>query len=150
MTTKSTGIIPSAAFHCAVILIATFMPWVRIRGIESDGFESRVTLANIVLPNWLPFALSLVVLADVVARKRGIELMSDRMPIVLALCGFLQVVALLIVTAVKGVSDVGIGALLAGILSLTLAMRVARHRAELRRAEARDGSVPALLPQVER
>lgn len=150
MTTKSAGITLSAAFHCVVILIATLMPWVRILGTENDGFESRITLANIVIPNWLPFALSFVVLVDVVARKRGIELMADRVPIGLALCAFLQVVALLVVSAVKRGSDVGIGALIAGILSLTLAMRLARHRAELRRAEARDHALLTPLPEVER
>lgn len=153
MTTKSAGIILSTAFHSGVLLIATFMPWVRVLGNESDGFASRMTLWNIVIPNWLPFALSLVVLADGLARRRGFELMADRVPMVLALCGFLHVVALFVVTATNGRADVGIGALVAGILSLTLAMRLARDRAERRRFAAQragEGAVAALSPESPR
>lgn len=150
MTTKSAGITQSAAFHGAVILIATFMPWLRVHGNQNDGFNSRMTLLNVVIPNWVPLALSLVVLADRIARARGVELMADRVPIVLSLCGVLHVVMLLIITAESDAAATGIGALVTGILSMSLAIRLARHRAEGRRAEARDGSAFAGFPDVQR
>ena len=161
----STAWLLKSLFACLAMLIAVFMPWARYENVPlvgsatQSGFETALRFYGFTLPNWLPFALSVVLLIHAVLLWLDVRALRSVMVLgLLTLCS-LQAALYVIrpiwpqsetadVATLLAAPEAGLGAYVAMVVSFYLLASLLATLAGSRKAGSVIEEAMKPLPQV--
>jgi hypothetical protein len=79
---------------CTFALMASFMSWVEINGIEGNAWKSTLKMIGLDFPNWLPAMAAVTIAILETARRRGVQVPGTIVP-GLAVYGLLHTAAVM-------------------------------------------------------
>lgn len=161
----STAWLLKSLFACLAMLIAAFMPWARYENVPivgsatQSGFETALRFYGFNMPNWLPFALSVVLLIHAVLLWLDVKALRSAMVLALLIVCSLHTAFYVIrpiwpqsdaadVSALLAAPVAGSGAYVALLVSFYLLASLLAILAGSRKTTARIAEAIEPLPQV--
>jgi hypothetical protein len=161
----STAWLLKSLFACLAMLIAAFMPWARYDNVPivgsatQSGFETALRFYGFNMPNWLPFALSVLLLIHALLLWLDVKALRSATALALLIISSLQTAFYVIrpiwpqpettdVATLLAAPEAGLGAYVAMVLSFYLLASLLATLAGSRKASSRLEEAIEPLPQA--